>query len=135
MEGCTSQLDNRASFRVPCLFSFHQDDEVLKGVNIGLGGFALCFPATNDGTFQFYRGQILKNCHIQVEGETIYFSKLAVSWLDLVEGGVMYGFRIISIVEPEKAKYEAIYHKVLDQYRHKSNLSISQKQALENFFV
>lgn len=135
MEDCTEQLDNRASFRVPCLFSFHQDGDVLKGVNIGLGGLALSFPATNDGTFHFHRGQILKNCYIQVEGETIYFSKLAVCWLDIAENGLVYGFRIISIIEPEKAKYEAAYHKVLNHYRQKSSLSVAQKQALDNFFA
>ncbi|BBN60590.1 hypothetical protein HVMH_2184 [Hydrogenovibrio marinus] len=115
------------------MFSFHHKEEVLKGLNLGIGGFALAYPIADDGTFHFYRGQTLKNCYIQVEGETIYFSKVNVCWLDISDDGLVYGIKISSIIAPEKEKYEATYEKVLAHYRENGVLSISEREALKNF--
>ncbi|MBN2606399.1 MAG: hypothetical protein JXR47_03565 [Thiotrichales bacterium] len=133
MSPCSFELEHRSSFRVPSFFSFHHKDEVLKGLNLGLGGFGVAYPIADDGTFHFYRGQLLKNCYIQVEGETIYFSKVNVCWLDLSDDGLVYGIKISSIIAPEKEKYQEVYEKVLTHYRENGVLSLSEREALNNF--
>lgn len=135
MDPCSVEVERWSSFRVPSLYSFHHKDEVLKGLNIGLGGFGVAYPILEDGTFYFHRGQTLKNCHIQIEGETIYFSKVNVCGLDISDDGLVYGMKITSIIDPEKEKYEAMYAKVLEHYRENGVLSISEREALKSFSV
>lgn len=135
MDTCSEHHENRTSYRVPCLFSFHHKDEVLEGRNLGLTGFGVAYPVANDGTFHFHRGQLLKNCYIQIEGQTIYFSKVNVCWLDTGEGGLVYGFKITSIIEPEKEKYKAVYELVLSHYRNNGVLTVAERETLDNFFV
>ncbi|MDX1796727.1 MAG: hypothetical protein R3219_08370 [Hydrogenovibrio sp.] len=132
---CETKNDARSSFRVPCLFSFHHDNLILKGHDLNRNGFGLAFPVKKDGTFQFHRSEQLRNCYIQIEGQTIYFSKVRVCWLDIDRhtGGLTYGFHIESIIEPEKIKYLAVYDQMLEKYRQSPSLSISEKNALDSF--
>lgn len=122
-----------SSYRVPCPFSFHHKDEVLEGRNLGLGGFGVAYPVSGDGTFHFHRGQLLKNCYIQIEGETIYFSKVNVCWLETTDDGLIYGIKIASIVEPEKEKYKEVYEQVMNHYRNNGVLTVAEREALDNF--
>ncbi|WP_024852042.1 hypothetical protein [Hydrogenovibrio kuenenii] len=135
MDICSENYENRTSYKVPCLFSFHHKDEVLEGRNLGLDGFGVAYPASNDGTFHFHREQLLKNCYIQIEGETIYFSKVNVCWLETGQEGLTYSFKIASIIEPEKEKYKEVYEKVLAHYRDNGVLTVTEKEALDRFFV
>lgn len=127
--------DRRESFRIPYPFSFHHDGDVLEGVNLSLSGFGVLYHEDKDGNFHFKKSQQLKDCYIQVEGETIYFSRLRVCWLNLTKKGLVYGFQIESIVEPELEKYELAYQKVIHQFKESENLSAGEREALESFYA
>lgn len=126
--------DRRESFRIPYPFSFHHNEEVLEGVNLSLSGFGVLYQEDQDGNFHFKKSQQLKDCYIQVEGETIYFSRLRVCWLNLTKKGLVYGFQIESIVPPELAKYERAYEKVIQQIKDSEALSAGEREVLEQFY-
>lgn len=129
---CTFE-ERRHSVRVPHLFSFHFQNKVLKGVDLGEIGIGVFFPGNQREGFLFHREQQLKDCFIEIEGQTIYFSRLRVCWLDLTDDGLVYGLRIESILEPEEKKYRQMYLLALDQYRNSRNLTLAEKQVLDTF--
>ena len=127
--------EKRDYFRVPYLFSFHNQGDVFKGINFSRNGFGIYFSERNEGNFHFHRSQLLRDSYMQIEGKTIYFSRLRVSRLDISKNGLIYGFRIESIIEPEMIKYLSIYERALDSYRNSETLSIAEKQALDEFYA
>lgn len=127
--------EKRESFRVPYFFSFHQGHNVFKGINLNRSGFGIHFQESADGTFHFHRSQQLKDCYIQIEGKTIYFSRLRVNWLEITKKGLVYGFKIESIIEPELKKFLSVYEEALNAYRNSETLSLSEKQALDGFYA
>lgn len=119
---------------MPCLFSFHYDGKVFKGVNLNQYGIGVEFEELANGNFHFHRSQVLKDCYIEIEGTTIYFSRLKVCWLHATPNGLVYGFDIDSILPPQKILLDDSYLQAIERYRNSDTLTIAEQQALEKFY-
>ncbi len=130
MQFCPEK-DGRSSVRIPQAFCFHYGGKQFKGVNLSAGGFAIQIEVVSDRTFEFSRSQLIQNCHVEIEGCTIYFSKVRVCWLDVTLKGFVFGLQIESMVEPEQEKYLTLYEGAIQAYQHSGRLSLSDQKIME----
>lgn len=104
--------EHRKSNRVQQNFAFHYQGRVFKGYNLSKFGIGIGQGQQECRDFCFYRTQRLKNCHIEILGETIKFSTLDVCWTENSHEGLIYGLEIKSILPKDKIKFERLFEKV-----------------------
>jgi hypothetical protein len=110
------QRDRRKSARLKRPFSFHLNGDVLKGRDISEVGISVYCPnAGKSGLFYFRSGQKLKDCSIQIEGQTFYFTRLRVARLEEDGDLLLYGIEIDHMLEPEKQRFHAFYTNLYEQ--------------------
>lgn len=111
-----NQQDRRQLVRVKHPFSFHHHDEVLEGRDVSEIGLSVYCPYNReDGKFYFNNGQKLKDCFIQIEGQTFYYTRLRVVRLEQEGQDVLYGIEIDHMLEPEQQRFEAFYTHLKNQ--------------------
>ncbi|QAB16186.1 hypothetical protein [Hydrogenovibrio thermophilus] len=111
--GVTAQEDEIISTAISTPFSFHNGEEVLKGRSLSREGLGVHCPNQGAKAFHFNRRQKLKDCHIQIDGLTIYFCQLQVVELKELNGEYIYGLRILSILPQEQEKLDTVYESKL----------------------
>lgn len=104
-----SDEDNLIATSVATPFSFHHGDEVLKGRALSPEGLVVFCPNQGTEAFHYKHRQKLKDCHIQIDGLTIYLCTLQVTELHDLNGEFVYGLRIDSILPQEKKQLQGIY--------------------------
>lgn len=98
------------SDRIKHAFSFHLGDQVLEGRDLSADSLSVYCPLNfKDGQFYFYKGQNIKDCFIQIEGKTFYFTCLHVTRLEKENNIIVYGIQIDFIIPQEQQRYEAFY--------------------------
>ncbi|KUJ71076.1 hypothetical protein [Thiomicrospira sp. WB1] len=94
---------------IPHPFSFHHKERVWKGKLLCReGAGVLCAPG-QPGEFDFKRNQKIKDCYLQVEGQTVYIPKMVVHSRQIVNDGFLYCLRVESILPHEAKKLEQLY--------------------------
>lgn len=105
----TRESTNRSK-RLKCPFSFHLNDEVLEGRDFSEDSLSVYCPLNREnGQFYFYKGQKLKDCFVQIEGNTFYYTNLHVARLEQESDEIVYELEIDYMVSPEQQRFEAFY--------------------------
>jgi len=107
-----STRDNRQHDRIDHPFTFHFNQKLYIGNNFSLFGIGVKSEPKNRGDFCFYRGQVIRDGVIELEGQIIRVSKLRVCWLEMDGIDRIYGLKFDSILEPEHQKVLKVYKKI-----------------------
>ena len=105
--------DRRHSLRVNHPFSFHYGEEVLEGRDFSERGLSVHYPFVDkEACFHFFYGQKLRDCYIQIEGQTFYFTRMRLARLEQEGDTIIYGIDIDHMLPPEQERYQHLHRQL-----------------------